>query len=169
MGERRVASGQGTLNAKRRTPHAPRPNEVGGPTTFPWRQKVGGPSASGNLRLGHRAPGRGGRRASIPLKALPRLLSTLGTFCLFELRVFQTFLDKLHPQLFRPSIPSSARSIEGGPPRPTPLQAVVAGVIQLGLCRSWLRISASCNRVSAIASRPFKSRWRWASGTSKRY
>jgi len=45
-------------------------------------------SASGNLRLGHRAPGRGGRRASIPFKALPAHLSSLGAFCLFELRVF---------------------------------------------------------------------------------
>ncbi len=52
-------------------------------------------SASGNLRLGHRAPGRGGRRASIPFKALPAHLSSLGAFCLFELRVFWTFLDIL--------------------------------------------------------------------------
>src|SRR5271157_5181922 len=29
------------------------------------------------------------------LKALPTLLSSLGAFCLFELRVFQTFLDIL--------------------------------------------------------------------------
>src|SRR5208337_1696518 len=52
-------------------------------------------SASGNLRLGHRAPGRGGRRASIPFKALPAHLSSLGAFYLFELRVFETFLDIL--------------------------------------------------------------------------
>jgi hypothetical protein len=45
-------------------------------------------SVSVNLRLGHRAPGRGGRRASIPFKALPAHLSSLGAFCLFELRVF---------------------------------------------------------------------------------
>ena len=44
-------------------------------------------SASVNLRLGHRAPGRGGRRASIPLHALTTLLSALGAFCLFEHRV----------------------------------------------------------------------------------
>ena len=33
-------------------------------------------------------PGRGGRRASIPFKALPAHLSSLRVFCLFELRVF---------------------------------------------------------------------------------
>ena len=47
----------------------------------------GDPAASGDLRLGHRAPGRGGRRASIPLHALTTLLSALGAFCLFEPRV----------------------------------------------------------------------------------
>ena len=67
--------------------HAPRPNDVGGPTTFPGRQNGGDPAASGDLRLGHRAPGRGGRRASIPLHALTTLLSALGASCLFEPRV----------------------------------------------------------------------------------
>ena len=67
--------------------HAPRPNDVGGPTTFPGSQKGGDPAASGDLRLGPRAPGRGGRRASIPLHALTTLLSALGAFCLFEPRV----------------------------------------------------------------------------------
>ena len=69
------------------TPHTPRPNDVGGPTTFPGRQKGGDPAASGDLRLSHRAPGRGGRRASIPLHALTTLRSALGSFCLFEPRV----------------------------------------------------------------------------------
>src|SRR5271165_971264 len=40
-------------------------------------------------RLGHRAPGRDGRRASIPLHALTTLLSALGAFCLWEFRVSQ--------------------------------------------------------------------------------
>ncbi len=52
-------------------------------------------SASVNLRLGHRAPGRGGRRASIPLKARPTLLSSLGAFCLWEFRFFSTNLNIL--------------------------------------------------------------------------
>src|SRR5208337_3455103 len=91
------------------------------------------------------------------LNALPTLLSSLGAFCVFELRVFQTFLDnlrpicsghgyptqraantscprsgrfwllelrvsrtfldQLRPQLLRPSTPSSARGIDGGPRR----------------------------------------------------
>ena len=66
------------------TPHAPRPNDVGGPTTFPGRQNGGDPAAAGDLRLRHRAPGRGGRRASIPPHALTTLLSALGAFGLFE-------------------------------------------------------------------------------------
>ena len=41
-----------------------------------------------DLRL-HRAPGRGGRRASIPLPALTTLLSALAAFCLCEFRVSQ--------------------------------------------------------------------------------
>src|SRR5271165_2707669 len=49
----------------------------------------GDPAAAGVLRLGHRAPGRGGRRASIPLHALTTLLSALGAFCLCEFRVSQ--------------------------------------------------------------------------------
>src|SRR5271166_486401 len=75
--------------------HAPRPNDVGGPTTFPGRQNGGDPAASGDLRLGHRAPGRGGRRASIPLHALTTLLSALGAFCLFEPRVARICLGNL--------------------------------------------------------------------------
>src|SRR5208337_4425948 len=59
---------------------------------FPGARKRVAPSVSGNLRLGH-----AWRRASIPPKALPTLLSSLGAFCLFELRVFQTFLDNLRP------------------------------------------------------------------------
>src|SRR5271166_5457512 len=50
---------------------------------------LGDPAAAGNLRLGHRAPGRGGRRASIPLHALTTLLSALGAFGLCEFRVSQ--------------------------------------------------------------------------------
>src|SRR5271166_6612504 len=50
---------------------------------------LGDPAAAGDLRLGHRAPGRGGRRASIPLHALTTLLSALGAFCLCEFRVSQ--------------------------------------------------------------------------------
>ena len=56
---------------------------------------LGDPAASGDLRLGHRAPGRGGRRASIPLHALTILLSVLGAFCLWEFRVFSTNLNIL--------------------------------------------------------------------------
>src|SRR5208337_3670449 len=59
---------------------------------FPGARKRVAPSVSGNLRLGHAC-----RRASIPPKALPTLLSSLGAFCVFELRVFQTFLDNLRP------------------------------------------------------------------------
>ena len=74
------------------TPHAPM---TLGPTTFPGRQKGGDPAASGDLRLGHRAPGRGGRRASIPLHSLTTLLSALGAFCLFEPRVARICLGNL--------------------------------------------------------------------------
>ena len=73
----------------------PTPNDVGGPTTFPGRQKGGDPAASGDLRLSHRAPGRGGRRASIPLHALTTLRSALGSFCLFEPRVARICLGNL--------------------------------------------------------------------------
>src|SRR5271166_5458548 len=45
---------------------------------------LGDPAAAGDLRLGHRAPGRGGREASIPLPALTTLLSALRAFCLWE-------------------------------------------------------------------------------------
>ena len=83
-----------TPHAPRPTPHAPRPNYVGGQPRFP-AQKGGDPAASGDLRLGHRAPGRGGRRASIPLHALTTLLSALGAFCLWEFRVFSTNLNLL--------------------------------------------------------------------------
>ena len=71
------------------------PEVVGGQPRFPSTRKLVTPSASGNLRLGHRAPGRGGRRASIPLKALPTLLSALRVFCLWEFRVFSTNLNIL--------------------------------------------------------------------------
>ena len=77
----------------------PAARDVGGQPRFPGTRKWVAPCASGNLRLGHRAPRRGGRRASIPFKALPTLLSSLGAFCLFELRVSRTFLDQLRPQL----------------------------------------------------------------------
>ena len=63
------------------TPHAPM---TLGASHVSRAQKGGDPAASGDLRLGHRAPGRGGRRASIPLHALTTLLSALGAFCLFE-------------------------------------------------------------------------------------
>ena len=46
----------------------------------------GAPAAAGELRLGHRAPGRGGRRVSIPLHALTTLLSALGAVGRFEPR-----------------------------------------------------------------------------------
>ena len=62
------------------TPHAPMTlgaNHVS-------RAPEGDPAAAGDLRLGHRAPGRGGRRASIPLPALTTHLSALGAFGLFE-------------------------------------------------------------------------------------
>src|SRR5271166_2677294 len=72
------------------TPHTPRPNDVGGPTTFPGRQKGGDPAASGDLRLGH-----AWRRASIPLHALTTFLSALGAFCLFEPRVARICLGNL--------------------------------------------------------------------------
>ena len=66
------------------TPHAPM---TLGANHVSRAQKGGDPAAAGDLRLGHRAPGRGGRRASIPLHALTTLLSALGAFCLFEPRV----------------------------------------------------------------------------------
>ena len=61
-----------------------------GPTTVPGRQQGGDPAAAGDLRLGHRAPGRGGRRASFPLHTLTRLLSALGAVGLFEPRSART-------------------------------------------------------------------------------
>jgi len=66
------------------TPHAPMTLGANHVSRAPDR---GDPAASGDLRLGHRAPGRGGRRASIPLHALTTLLSALGAFGLFEPRV----------------------------------------------------------------------------------
>ncbi len=84
-----------TCEVGREGRHAPRPNDVGGPTTFPGRQKGGDPAASGDLRRGHRAPGRGGRRALIPPHALSTLLSALWAFCLWEFRVFSTNLNIL--------------------------------------------------------------------------
>ena len=65
------------------TPHAPM---TLGANHVSRGQKGGDPAASGDLRLGHRAPGRGGRRASIPLHALTTLLSVLGALGLFEPR-----------------------------------------------------------------------------------
>ncbi len=59
------------------TPHAPMTlgaNHVS-------RAPEGDPAAAGDLRLGHRAPGRGGRQASVPLPALTTLLSALKAFC----------------------------------------------------------------------------------------
>ena len=66
------------------TPHAPM---TLGANHVSRAQKGGDPAAAGDLRLGHRAPGRGGRRASISLHALTTLLSALGAFGLFEPRV----------------------------------------------------------------------------------
>ena len=74
------------------TPHAPM---TLGANHVSRAQKGGDPAASGDLRLGHRAPGRGGRRASIPLHALTTLLSALGAFCLFEPRVARICLGNL--------------------------------------------------------------------------
>ena len=74
------------------TPHALM--TLGGQPRFPG-QKGSDPAASGDLRLGHRAPGRGGRRASIPLHALTTLLSALGAFCLWEPRGARICLGNL--------------------------------------------------------------------------
>ena len=74
------------------TPHAPMTLGANHVSRAPER---GDPAASGDLRLGHRAPGRGGRRASIPPHALTTLPSALGAFCLWEFRVFSTNLNIL--------------------------------------------------------------------------
>ena len=74
------------------TPHAPMTLGANHVSRAPER---GDPAAAGDLRLGHRAPGRGVRRASIPLPALTTLLSALGAFCLWEFRVFSTNLNIL--------------------------------------------------------------------------
>ncbi len=113
-----------TCEVGREGRHAPRPNDVGGPTTFPRRQKGGDPAAAGDLRLGHRAPGRGGRRASIPLPALTTLLSALVAFCLWEFRVFSTNLNILRSICSDHGDPAR-RGSDGGPRRftavvPTP-------------------------------------------------
>src|SRR5271166_4008083 len=79
-----------TCEVGREGRHAPRPNDVGGPTTFPGRQTGGDPAASGDLRLGHPW-----RRASIPPHALTTLLSALGAFGLFEPRVARICLGNL--------------------------------------------------------------------------
>jgi len=63
--------------------------DVRGQPRFPGAREWVAHSASGNLRLGHRAPGRGGRRASIPFHALTTL-SALGAFCLLEPRGART-------------------------------------------------------------------------------
>ena len=79
------------------TPHAPM---TLGANHVSRGQKGGDPAASGDLRLGHRAPGRGGRRASIPLHALTTLLSARGRFvCLnpavrgFVQAIYGTFVQ----------------------------------------------------------------------------
>jgi len=66
------------------TPHAPMTLGANHVSRAP--ERGGTPAASGDLRLGHRAPGRGRRRASIPLHALTTLRSALAAFCLFEPR-----------------------------------------------------------------------------------
>ena len=71
------------------TPHAPM---TLGANHVSRRQTGGDPAAAGDLRLGHRAPGRGGRRVSIPLHALKTLLSALRAFCLFEPRVARIWI-----------------------------------------------------------------------------
>ena len=74
------------------TPHAPMTLGANHVSRAPERDD---PAAAGDLRLGHRVPGKGGRRASIPLHALTPLLSALGAFCLWEFRVFSTNLNIL--------------------------------------------------------------------------
>ncbi len=118
-----------TCEVGREGRHAPRPNDVRGPTTFPGCQQGGDPAASGELWLGHRAPGRGGRRASIPLPALTTLLSALGAFCLCEFRVSQQISTFYGPsvQTMETRLGAAATAApDGSPrsyPRPTPTAA----------------------------------------------
>ncbi len=81
------------LDARRAKPQDPRPPRWG--LAGYCQLDPSHPTASGNLRLGHRAPGRGGRRASMPLKALTTLLSFRGAFCLFERRICRICLNNL--------------------------------------------------------------------------
>ena len=87
-----VQERQSQVETSRR--HAPHLNDVGANHVSRAPER-GDPAASGDLRLGHRAPGRGGRRASIPLHALTTLRSALGAFCLFEPRVARICLGNL--------------------------------------------------------------------------
>ena len=103
------------------TPHAPMTLGANHVSRAPER---GDPAAAGDLRLGHRAPGRGVRRASIPLPALTTLLSALGAFCLWEFRVFSTNLNILRSICSGHGDPAR-RGSDGGPRRftavvPTP-------------------------------------------------
>ena len=118
-----------TCEVGREGRHAPRPNDVGGQPRFPAPER-GDPAATGDLRLGHRAPGRGVRRASIPLPALTTLLSALGAFCLWEFRVFSTNLNILRSICSGHGDPArraaATAALGGSPrsyPRPTPTAA----------------------------------------------
>ena len=79
-------------------------------------QKGGDPAAAGDLRLGHRAPGRGGRQASIPLPALTTLRSALGAFGLCEFRVSQQISTFYGPSVQAMETRLGAGS-DGGPRR----------------------------------------------------
>ena len=74
------------------TPHAPM---TLGADHVSRRRKRGDPAASGDLRLGHRAPAGVGDGLRFLLHALTTLLSALGAFCLWEFRVFSTNLNIL--------------------------------------------------------------------------
>ena len=109
------------------TPHAPM---TLGANHVSRRQKGGDPTAAGDLRLGHRAPGRGGRRASIPLHGATTLLSALGAFCLWEFRVFSTNLNILRSICSGHGDPARCAAATAAPdgsprsyPRPTPTAA----------------------------------------------
>ena len=107
FGPRDRRRGQGTNDQDRYRQEGQKHDRTGGrwgPISFPGRQNAGAPSASGNLRLGHAR-----QRASIPLEALPTLLSSLGAFCLFELRVFQALSRQFTVHLFSTWMPSSTR------------------------------------------------------------
>ena len=93
------------------------------PLTFPWCQKVGGH---------FRASGTEGREMAVMEKRQSK--ANCSGFCPCQIRtydervpnparasiaagtpVFSTFLYQSRPKLFRPSIPSSAHGIHGGP------------------------------------------------------